>query len=150
MPAATLRVVTGTIVCGVTASQGGLAAARLAAALAARLDLRLVLVHVVAGRSGLDDGERTLAGIARAVGGAETRIAVGSRVDGLAQVAAEEGADAIVVGSRLGGARRGGRLLCPLGRELEATTGVPVLIAPPVTRARSARRLTLASALDGR
>jgi nucleotide-binding universal stress UspA family protein len=137
--------VSGTIVCGVVESEGGLAAARLASALAARLELRLVLAHVVMHQSERARGERTLAGIAQAIGGAETRLAVGSRVDGLAQLAVEEGADAIVVGSRPRGAR-GGQLRCALGHELEAATGVPVVIAPPATRARSSRRLTLASA----
>jgi nucleotide-binding universal stress UspA family protein len=141
--------VSGTIVCGVVESESGLAAARLAAALAARLDLRLVLAHVVVDRSDRERGERTLSGIARAIGGAETRLAVGSRVDGLTQLAVEEGADAIVVGSRPRGAR-GGQLRCSLGHELEAATGVPVVIAPPATRARSARRLTLAPAAGPR
>jgi hypothetical protein len=49
----------------------------------------------------------------------------------------------IVLGSRPRGAR-GRQLRCTLARELEAATTVPVLIAPPATRARSGRRLALA------
>jgi nucleotide-binding universal stress UspA family protein len=137
-------VVSGTIVCGVADSDSGLAAAELAAALATRLELRLVLAHVVPDGSAQPEAERLLSTLAHAVGGAETRLAVGGRVDGLARLAAEEGADAIVVGSRPRGAR-GGQLRCGLGHDLEAATAVPVVIAPPATRARSRRRLALAS-----
>jgi nucleotide-binding universal stress UspA family protein len=104
-----------------------------------------VLAHVVREESELTAGERTLARIAALVGDAETRLAVGSRIDALVRIASEEGADAIVVGSRPRGARSA-QLRCMLGHELEAATSVPVMIAPPVTRARSGRRLTLASA----
>src|SRR5690242_18045092 len=117
----------GTIVCGVAAGPESRAAAQLAAALAARLDLRLVLAHVAA------DGRDApaLATIAGELGtAAETRLVRGSRVDGLAQVAAEEGADLIVLGSRARGARAR-QLRCSLAQELEAATVVPVLIAPP-------------------
>lgn len=135
----------GTLVCGVAETDGGLAAARLAAALATRLELRLVLAHVVREESQLSAGERTLARIAALVGDAETRVAVGSRIDALVRIASEEGADAIVVGSRPRGARNA-QLRCSLGHDLEAATSVPVVIAPPVTRARSGRRLALATA----
>jgi nucleotide-binding universal stress UspA family protein len=64
-------------------------------------------------------------------------------------VADEEGADLIVLGSRPAGLGR--RMLrSRLVRELEAATHVPVLVAPPSTRARSGHRLTLAAAADGR
>lgn len=144
----------GTIVCGVSDSDGSRVAAQLSAALAARLGLRLVLVHVVVERTTLahDAIERrvreegaALEAIARELGGVEARIVVGSRVDGIARVAAEEGADAIVVGSRPRGAR-GRQLRCSLVHGLEAATTVPVMIAPPATRARSPRRLALATA----
>jgi nucleotide-binding universal stress UspA family protein len=143
--AATLVSVSGTLVCGVVDSDGGLAAARLGAALATRLELRLVLAHVVREESQLTAGERTLARIAAMVGDAETRVAVGSRIDALVRIASEEGADAIVVGSRPRGARNA-QLRSSLAHDLEAATSVPVVIAPPVTRARSGRRLTLAAA----
>jgi nucleotide-binding universal stress UspA family protein len=145
----------GTIVCGVTEATESHAAAQLAAALAARLGLRLLLVHVVTGERpsghrgetethGRVGSERPLETAAQELcADAEVRIVVGNRVDGLAQVAAEEGADVIVLGSRPRGAR-GRQLRCTLARELEAATVVPVLIAPPATRERSGRRLTLA------
>ena len=137
----------GTIVCGVTEAPEGRAAAQLAGALAARLDLRLVLVHVAAG-DGRDDA--LAEGLALDRGDSvELRVVAGNRVDALARVAAEEGADLIVVGSHSRGAR-GRRLRCSLARELEAAQAVPVLIAPPATRRRSGRRLALAEAAAGR
>ena len=150
----------GTIVCGVTAAAEGPAAAQLAAALASRLQLRLVLVHVVAStRPDLpghaseqrqEEAERRLRALASALGDdAEVRVVLGSRVDGLARVATDEGADAIVLGSRPRGAR-GRQLRCSLARDLEAATAVPVVIAPPATRERSGRRLTLAEAATSR
>ena len=132
----------GTIICGVSDSDGSRAAAELAAALAARLCLRLVLVHVAVDASARD--ELALEAIARGLGGVEVRIVTGARVEGIVRVAAEEGADAIVVGSRLCGAPSR-RLRCSLVHDLEAATSVPIVIAPPATRARSARRLALAT-----
>jgi nucleotide-binding universal stress UspA family protein len=127
--------VQGTIVCGVAESDGGRAAADLAVALSARLDLRLVIVHVI----GDDADERP----AHRYGDAELRVVSGSRADALARIAAEEGADAIVIGSRRRGSR-GRTLCCSLAHDLEAATTVPVLIAPPATRRRNPRRLTAA------
>jgi nucleotide-binding universal stress UspA family protein len=130
----------GTIVCGIAETAEARAAAQLAAALAERLGLRLVLVHVSFGRG----DERALGELASGLGGhVEARVVSGSRADGLASVAADEGADVIVLGSRPRGAR-GRQLCCALARELEAVTDVPVLIAPPATRERSGRRLALA------
>jgi nucleotide-binding universal stress UspA family protein len=146
----------GTVVCGVTESPEGRSAAELAHALGLRLDLRLVLVYVVDGvpkgthesltaRQRQSGAERTLNEIAREIGnGTEKRVVVGDRAEGLAQVAAEEGADLIVLGSRSTGL--GSRKLrCTLARELEATTPVPVLVAPPSTRKRSDHRLSVAA-----
>jgi nucleotide-binding universal stress UspA family protein len=79
----------------------------------------------------------------------EVRVVAGNRVDALTRIAAEEGADLIVVGSRPRGARAR-QLRCSLARELEAAQAVPVLIAPPATRRRSRRRLALAEAAAGR
>ena len=145
----------GTIVCGVTGSPDGRSAAELAHALGARLGLRLVLVHVVDGipagthesltaRQRQSGAEHLLNAIARDIGnGTEKRLVLGNRAEALAQVAAEEGADLIVLGSRSAGL--GSRKLrCTLARELEAATPVPVLVAPPSTRKRSAHRLALA------
>lgn len=144
----------GTIVCGVTDTPEGRGAAALARALGARLGLRLVLVHVVDGlpresnesltaRQRRAGAERTLETIARGLGdGAERRIALGARAETLAQVAAEEGADLIVLGSRSVGVGKR-KLRCTLARELEAATPVPVLVAPPATRRRSEHRLSV-------
>jgi nucleotide-binding universal stress UspA family protein len=150
----------GTIVCGVTDSSEAREAAQLAAALAARLGLRLVLAHVAdraSPREGHDAGKPGDVSILRALqrrarelcDEVETRVVLGGRVDALAQVAADEGADLIVLGSRPRGARHR-QLRCTLARDLEAAQAVPVLIAPPATRDRSGRRLTLAGAAPTR
>jgi nucleotide-binding universal stress UspA family protein len=146
----------GTIVCGVTESPDGRSAADLAHAIGLRLGLRLVLVYVVDGvptgthdsltaRQRQSGAERTLNEIAREIGnGTEKRVVLGDRAEVIAQVAAEEGADMIVLGSRSTGLG-GRRLRCTLARELEATTPVPVLVAPPSTRRRTDHRLLAAA-----
>jgi nucleotide-binding universal stress UspA family protein len=146
----------GTIVCGVAERPDGRTAAELARALSVRLGLRLVLVHVIDGvptgahesltaRQRQTGAEQILNAIAREIGnGTEKRVVLGNRADALAQVAAEEGADLIVLGSRLAGL--GSRKLrCTLACDLEAATPVPVLVAPPSTRKRSDHRLSLAA-----
>jgi nucleotide-binding universal stress UspA family protein len=127
----------GTIVCDVTDATAGKSAAEFAAALGARLELRLVLVCVGSG------GEQRLGAIAHELGhDAETRVAAGGHAEALARVAAEEGADLLVVGARPAGL--GGRnLRWELARELEAATPVPVVMAPPATRKRGSRRLAV-------
>jgi nucleotide-binding universal stress UspA family protein len=151
----------GTIVCGVAETPDGRSAAELARALGARLGLRLVLVHVVDGlaagahesltaRQRQTGAETNLNAIAREIGnGTEKRIVLGERAEALAAVAAEEGADLIVLGSRPAGL--GSRKLrCTLARELEAVTPVPVLVAPPATRKRSDHRLSVTSGASTR
>jgi nucleotide-binding universal stress UspA family protein len=125
----------GTIVCDVTDPLTGRSAAEFAAALGARLGLRVVLVHVGS------EAERGLEAFARGFGReAETRVVLGDHAEALARVAAEEGADLVVVGARPAGL--GGRKLrWALARDLEAATPVPVVVAPPSTRKRSDRRL---------
>jgi nucleotide-binding universal stress UspA family protein len=152
----------GTILCGVTDSSDGRAAAQLAVALGERLGLRLVLAHVVevpagsekslTARKGQAGAERALEALAREIGfpsGTDSRVVMGDRADRLAWIAAEEGADLIVLGSRASGFR-GRRLGCTLARELEAVTLTPVVVAPPQTRKRSQRRLALADDAAGR
>ena len=130
--------------------------AELAHALGARLGLRIVLVHVLDGlppgthesltaRQRQSGAETLLSTIAGELGnGTEKRIVLGGRAEALAQVAAEEGADLIGLGSRAAGL--GSRKLrCTLARELEATTPVPELVAPPTTRKRSDHRLSPAA-----
>jgi nucleotide-binding universal stress UspA family protein len=130
----------GTIVCGVSGSLGSRAAGELAAALSHRLRLRLVLVHVAERHV---PGEVILESAARELGAGEVRLVDGPVVEALARVAAEEGADLIVVGSRpFGSLNR--HLRCTLAHDLEAATSVPIVIAPPVSRRRSRRRLGFA------
>lgn len=146
----------GTVICGVDETAGGADAPLSGHAMAARLGLRLVLVSVIddvpaggneslTARQRLAGAERTLDLIARDLGnGTERRVVVGDRADALAQVAADEGADLIVLGSKRAGLGNR-RLRCTLARELEAVTPIPVLVAPPSTRQRSARRLAVAA-----
>ena len=143
----------GTIVCGVTDSEAGRGALSAAAEaeLSERLALRLVLVHVADGIGPLDvngevservstraNGKGAAQLVARlaaghgVAGSAEKRSAVGDAAALLGQIAAEEAADLIVVGSRARGRLRRG-LESGLVRQLETTTPVPVLIAPPRT-----------------
>ena len=145
----------GTLVCGVTETQDGRGAADLAHALGTRLGLRLVLVHVVDGapfgthesltaRQRQAGAEQILNEIALEIGvETEKRTMLGDRAEALAQVAAEEGADLIVIGSRPTGFGNR-KLRCTLARELEAVTPIPVVLAPPTTRKRSDHRLAVA------
>jgi nucleotide-binding universal stress UspA family protein len=142
----------GTIVCGVMDSEAGRRALAVAAELSERLGLRLVLAHVAEGIARLDvngEGSESVTtradrkGAARLVarlaaeqgvaGNAEQRSAVGDPAALLGQIAAEEAADLIVVGSRARGRLRR-RLDSRLARQLETTTPVPIVIAPPRTR----------------
>jgi nucleotide-binding universal stress UspA family protein len=90
--------------------------------------------------------EQTLDEVAHQIGhDAELRLVVGVPAEAVARVAAEEGADLVVVGGRPAGLGRR-NLRWTLARQLEAATPVPVLVAPPSTRKRSDRRLALAEA----
>ena len=140
----------GTLVCAVTdGAENGDAVAQ-AVVLSERLGLRLVLAHVVDGIPAVGNGdgesitmkgdrkaaERLLEELARdhdLEQSAERRVAVGERATLLGQIASEEAADVIVVGSRSRGWGRRG-LESRLAHELETETPVPVLIAPPRTR----------------
>lgn len=147
--------VAGTIICGVKDSPEGRSAAQLASALSERLDLRLVLVHALTGlprdskslskqlKMNANRAVEKIADEAGVPGGPEVRIEFGDCAELLAQVAAEEGADLIVLGARKRGFRRG-QLRCSLAQELEVATPVPVMIAPLQTRKRSGRRLSFA------
>jgi nucleotide-binding universal stress UspA family protein len=144
----------GTIVCDVTDPLARENAAELAGALGARLGLRLVLVYV-ADAAPAANGEsraahRTLDALAGALAHeAELRLAAGDHAETLARVAAEEGADLVVVGARPAGLGRR-NLRWTLARELEAATPVPILLAPPSTRKRTDRRLAVAVDADRR
>ena len=142
----------GTLVCGLTHGEDAVGTVGLAVELTQRLGMRLVLAHVAEGFAPNVDGvdveesvtmkgnrvgaERLLGQLAAEHGVAETaerRIAVGQPATLLGQIAAEEAADLILVGSRERGWPRRG-LESRLAAQLEAETPVPILIAPPRTR----------------
>ena len=153
----------GTLLCGMTEADDGRDVLELGVELSERLGLRLVLAHVTEGiptiAGGGSDGEgdqdknesvtmkanregatRRLAQLAHEYGvasSAERRVAVGDPATLLAQIAAEEAADAILVGGRSRGWRRRG-FESRLADTLEAETPLPVLIAAPRTRLRLA------------
>ncbi len=143
-----------TIVCGVTDGDEGHAALELGVELSERLRLRPVLAHVAEGLAPLDGdgddnesvmmkgnrrgGELFLTRLAQEYGvghTAECRVAVGEPALLVGQIAAEEAADVIVVGSR---ARRwpGRGLESRLAERLKTGTSVPILIAPPINGRR--------------
>jgi nucleotide-binding universal stress UspA family protein len=139
------------VVCAVTESEWTDGAVAQAVAVSEGLGLRLVLAQVVdgigpAGNGGGDESvtmtadrkaaERRLEALAREHGvaeSAERRVVIGEPAALVGQIAAEEAADVIVVGSRARGWGRRG-LTSRLAEELETETPVPVLIAPPRTR----------------
>jgi nucleotide-binding universal stress UspA family protein len=155
--------VRGTVVCGVSDAHEGRGAVELSLALSERLGLRLVLAHVAQAYfpHDLDTGgpesitrkgdrvqaERLLVDLAEEYGLSDTagrRTGTGDRAALLGQIAAEEGADVIVVGSRARG-WRGRAFESRLAEELKAATPVPILIAPP-TAGRSANTRTSTAA----
>jgi nucleotide-binding universal stress UspA family protein len=146
----------GTMVCGVTDTEGGRGALQLAVELSERLRLRLVLAHVSRGISLTDAGDeadesvsmaanregarRLLSRLAAEYGvseSAEKREAVGDEAAQLGQIAAEEAADVILIGARPRGRLRRG-FQSTLADQLETETSVPVLIAAPRRRGLAA------------
>jgi nucleotide-binding universal stress UspA family protein len=142
----------GTLVCGLTDGEDAVGTVGLAVELSQRLGMRLVLAHVAEGFAANIDGvdveesvtmkgnragaERLLGQLAADHGVTETaerRIAIGEPATLLGQIAAEEAADLILVGSRERGWPRRG-LDSRLAAQLEAETPVPILIAPPRNR----------------
>jgi nucleotide-binding universal stress UspA family protein len=140
----------GTLVCAVSDGAENDDAVAQAVALSERLDLRLVLAHVVDGVVGLGDGEgesitmkgdrvaaeRRLEELVRDHAldeSAARRVAVGDPAALLGQIASEEAADVIVVGARKRGWTRQ-HLESRLAQELETETQVPVLVAAPRKR----------------
>jgi nucleotide-binding universal stress UspA family protein len=143
--------VRGTLVCAVNDSDDGRRALELAVVLSERLGLRLVLAHIsdgIAPVAGHDDGEESVSmkasreGAARLLARltaeygiadrAEHRSGSGDAAAMIGQIAAEEAADLIVVGSRLRGRLRRG-LESRLAEQLASETPVPVVIAPTRT-----------------
>jgi nucleotide-binding universal stress UspA family protein len=146
----------GSIVCGIDGSEESRSALRVAAALAERLGLRLVMAHVsadavFAGGSGPLEpvampapelsrvGERLLDRVADAeqVLFAERRVLHGLPAERLADLADEEGAYLIVVGSRGGGAFKRA-FLGSVSSDVIGLARRPVLVVPPVACAGGA------------
>jgi nucleotide-binding universal stress UspA family protein len=128
----------GTIVCGVVDTDEGRGAVTVAVALCERLGLRLVLAHVTqgAGGTGVATGEVLLARVAAehgVAGTAERREAYGDAATRLGEIASEEAADLILVGAPARGRLRG-RRASDVGKELEAETAIPVMVASPSRR----------------
>ena len=141
------------IVCGVDGSPDSRAALAVAAELAEALGARLVLAHVVdhvpaytavgpiaamprpASLTVIDDlneaGERMVADMAEAAGleEVEQRVLSGLAAERLADLADEEAADMIVVGSRGRGAFKAA-FLGSVSRDLIGVARCPVLVVP--------------------
>lgn len=135
----------GTILCGVDASREARDALQVAAALSERLGTRLVVAYVGSARG----GDRLVAEVADRAGveGAfASRVETGDPATRLAEIAAEEGADLIVIGAHAPRLRTL-RSRPALARELDSATSCPVLLAPRQTRRRSERRLARPVAL---
>jgi len=141
------------IVCGIDGSPDSQAALVYATDLADRLDARLVLAHVVEPVPALSgavgpltgasapssstvereaEGERLLGEIAEStgVGHAEQRVVTGLPAEGLADLADDESAQLIVVGSRGRGPLRSA-LLGSVSTSLIGLARCPVLVVPP-------------------
>jgi nucleotide-binding universal stress UspA family protein len=145
-----------TIVCGVDGSHDSRAALNVAAGLAKRLGARLVLAHAVehartpyevtdplgglapqvrvAARDNTEeeDGKRLLDRIAFQSGlkTARRRVVIGNPAERLAELADDEGAELIVVGSRGRGAFKAA-FLGSVSNSLVGVARCPVLIVPP-------------------
>jgi nucleotide-binding universal stress UspA family protein len=146
----------GTIICGVDGSLDSRAALNVAAGLAERLGARLVLAHAVeythvpyeaaaplggmapqVNTAARDDGqeeagERLLERIAFDSGleQANQRVTIGNPAERLADLADDEGAELIAVGSRWRGAFKAA-FLGSVSNSLVGVARCPVLIVPP-------------------
>ena len=138
------------IVCGVDGSADSQAALRVATRLAEQLEARLVVAHVVqpeqlrpvgggstpmlmpAAKLGIEAGEQLLEQILETheLPDAERRVGAGVPADRLADLADEEDAELIVVGSRGRGAFRAA-FLGSVSNDLIGVARCPVLVVPP-------------------
>jgi len=158
------------VVCGVDGSDGARVALRVADRLAGELEARLVVAHVVQPQSTargfgptadqlatlpLDtlraSGEALLDGILdeEQLGGAERRVVVGFTADRLADLADDEGAELIVVGSR-GRRRVKAAWLGSVSADLIAVARCPVLVVPPAATSGEQREADGLGRVSGR
>lgn len=154
------------VVCGVDDSDGARVALRVAARLADELGLRLVVAHVVHPQPTATGFGPTANQLARLpldalrasgealvdrlldeerLGAAERRVVFGFTADRLADLADDEGAELIVVGSR---GHRGFRAawLGSVSRDLIGVARCPVLVVPRVGASASGDRRTISAA----
>jgi nucleotide-binding universal stress UspA family protein len=145
------------VICGIDGSDGARVALRVAARMADELGLRLIVAHIVypqPSATGFGPTANQLASLPldalRASGealvgrvldeerlsGAERRVAFGFVADSLADLADDERAELIVVGSR---GHRGFKAawLGSVSRDLIGVARCPVLVVPPVAAAAS-------------
>lgn len=134
----------GTILCAVDDSEGVGATVEVAKRIAERFGARLLLVSIADG-STVETGSGESLSARQSLVGAQRRlarilaehdlppeahrIAAGDPAEAVAVIAAEEGADLVVVGARRGVLSR--TLRSALARELAATASCPVVVAPP-------------------
>jgi nucleotide-binding universal stress UspA family protein len=142
---------TRTILCGIDGSKDSRLALRAAVRLAAELDARLVVAHVVqtaiaaSPRLGIVSGATIVSPLEELEGGrrlldgmleqeeladADRRVVYGFPADRLADLADEVDADLIVVGSRGRGPMKSA-LLGSVSTELIGVARCPVLVVPP-------------------
>jgi nucleotide-binding universal stress UspA family protein len=140
-----------TIVCGVDGTVPGLGAINVAGKLAEQLELPVVAVHVIEGRS--DDGELDAARelLAEAIGGAhfahgvQPVVEVGHPADRLLEAARSHDAALLVVGCN--GARAS--TLGSISAQTSRRAPCPVVVVPPGSEERLDDRARHAMALDG-
>jgi nucleotide-binding universal stress UspA family protein len=137
----------GPIVCAVDASHGAVEALRVAERLSDRLDLPLVVAHVIdyeppsdeAAVEALEGAERLLDRVTReaAARPVELRAELGDPATRLAELAAEKAAEMIIIGSKLHGRRWRPPLRSSLSSALARRSRCPILVVPPSLHAAS-------------
>lgn len=134
----------GTILCAVDDSEGAGRAVDVAARLCERLDMRLLVVHVVddeplspaARREARRRGERLVAEVMdeHDIFNADWRVSIGTPSTEIHGMAAEEAPEMIILGSRLRGPRWRPPLRGRLVSELAPSSPCPVLVVPAELR----------------
>jgi nucleotide-binding universal stress UspA family protein len=138
----------GTLLCGTHETDGGRRALEFSIDLAQRLDLRLVVATIAEVNPGFvampitaDESlrhewmraERRLEALVRAYGvhdAVERRVGLGDVAGRLAEIAAEEAADLIVIGAERSG-RKGRRITHSIADQLASESSIPALVAVP-------------------